>query len=90
MAPFLKLLSGDKAKEFRDWYGFNFYGYNGKLLKTPEEIAASPVWFRVGYPPCTICPRWELSGLKFNGMSKTGYMPRKSGYGSDPPANEYK
>jgi hypothetical protein len=90
LEPYLKLMSGDKAKMFREWYGLKFYGRGGVLLESPQAIANSPVWYSVGYPPCVFCPMWEISGVKFRGMNFESDVARQQGYGDWPPASVFK
>ena len=98
-APYLKVLSGDKAKIFvtlgvpyivgctgrcTGWYGRKM-----KRLKTPADFKKSDVWLHwVTYrdrSPVT----WEVQGWVFKGMKHIGAYS-KTGIGEDPPASAFK
>jgi hypothetical protein len=89
LAPYLKLMSGEKAKEFRNWYGVYMFGPGGRELKTPQDVANASAWYSSGTAVCTICPRWKVNGVRFNGMSIAG-RTRQEGYGGSAPSSAFK
>lgn len=91
-APYLAVLSGDKAKMFKvhDLLGgTNWYGSRGKLLHTPADFKNAKAWYSYSYDHDSIIHTWHLSGYVFNGMKNTGTYS-KSGNGEEPPASAYK
>jgi hypothetical protein len=91
IAPYMKLMSGDKAKEFKHWYASQstFYGPGKKNYITPQEIANAKVWYSPGSALCTICPRWSLESIHFNGNNIIK-KEREEGEGTFPPTSAYK
>jgi hypothetical protein len=89
LAPYLKLMSGEKAKEFRNWYGVYMFGAGGRELKTPQDVANAAAWYSSGTAVCTICPRWKVNSVRFNGNSIAG-RNKQEGYGSSAPSSAFK
>jgi hypothetical protein len=91
-APYLKVLSGDKAKlmwEKRMLGGENWYGHGGRRLKTPADFAGSDVWYYYVVDRNGITPRWEVEGYIFKGSKKTGVYDT-NGPGDTPPNSAFK
>jgi hypothetical protein len=90
IAPYMKLMSGEKAQAFKRWYGIIVIrGSGGKKLLTPEELANARVWYSAGSALCTICPRWSLESIHFNGNNIIK-KEREEGEGTFPPTSAYK
>lgn len=91
-APYLNVLSGDKAQIFKDekmLIGTSYYGPHMKLLKSPADFKAAHVWYWYSYDRnIPLRPRWNVSGYIFSGNKKTG-SHSKSGAGMEPPASAF-
>jgi hypothetical protein len=98
VAPYLKVLSGDKAKIFQDQHMIDgvscagrcsgMYGRGMKRLKTPADFEASDVWYYYVHVQDAAVETWEVEGWKFSGMKKTGTYDRR-GHGDVPPASAF-
>jgi hypothetical protein len=91
-APYLKVLSGDKAKMFwekRMLGGENWYGHGGRRLTKPSDFASSDVWYYYVVDRNGIVPAWEVEGWTFAGVKNTGVYT-KSGSGDTPPSSAYR
>ncbi len=89
LMPYLTLLSGEKANEFRKWYGVYMYGPGGKSLKNPQEVAAANAWYSSGTALCTICPKWKVNGVHFKGNAVINRTVQE-GFGSSAPSFVFK
>jgi hypothetical protein len=90
IAPYMKLMSGERAQMFKRWFGIIIIrGSGGKKLETPQELASARVWYSSGTAQCTVCPRWSLESVHFNGNSIVK-KEREEGQGTYPPTSAYK
>lgn len=92
LAPFRAALSGDKLQLFNSRFtseSIGVYGIGGKTLKTPAELASSPVWCEWSYDNSKIVRTWDMGCWHFNGMIKVGGVVTRSGFGN-PPASAFR
>ena len=92
-APFLKVLTGDKLRVFKDEFGgqggmWAAYGSGGKPLTTPETLASASVWYTYGNSS-GIIDTYHVTGWRFNGDKLAGRTSR-SGLGLKPSAAAYR
>ena len=90
-APYLKALSGDRAKLFRGEGMLGntyYYGAGKKRLKTPSAFKNARTWYWYSYDHDSIPQTWRVSGYKFSGDTKVGTYS-KSGNGPDAPASAF-
>jgi hypothetical protein len=88
--PFRKILSGDKLRIFNPRLRYlKVYGHGGRLLRTPEDYAASTVWCTVGVNRSGAMPMWEMNCWRFRGMTQIGGVINKSGVGEQPPSSAF-
>jgi len=91
--PFLKVLSGDKARIFKEEFGglggeWLCMGSGGNALTTPEQMKIATVWYTYGNNR-GIVDTWHITGFKFQGDKLVGNFS-KSGYGLKPPASAFR
>jgi hypothetical protein len=96
MAPFRKLLKGDKLAVWEETFGLDARGtgVGGVDLETPEDFAKANVWF-TSYSGedggCAVGSSWHLYRYKFKGSKLVGGKPtEKTGCGTSPPAKAYR
>jgi hypothetical protein len=84
-APFAAVLSGDKLRIFDEVFGTSLMcmGRGGKVLYTPAEYAASPIWVKYTSNDNVHPQQWTLTIYRFQGM-KLVSNERKTGFGSAP------
>ena len=88
--PFRKVLSGDKLTLYNNRLkSYKLYGAGGKVLKTPADYAASPLWCDSGVDPNGIVPMWEVACWHFKGMAKVGDVVTRSGAGESAPSSAF-
>ncbi|MBS1796539.1 MAG: hypothetical protein JSS81_22085 [Acidobacteria bacterium] len=90
-APFRAALSGDKLALYNSrMYMAGVYGAGGRLLKTPAEYAASPVWCEWSVDRNSLVTTWSLGCWHFKGMTRVGDVVNRSGVGSTPPSSAFR
>lgn len=90
-APYLKVLSGDRARLFRSEGMLGntyYYGAGKKRLVTPTDFKAASTWYWYSYDHASIPQTWRVSGYKFKGDTQAGTYS-KSGRGPDAPASAF-
>ena len=92
-APYLKVLSGDKLRIFKEEFGgqggmWEAYGPGGGALSTPAAMSSAGVWFTYGNSRGLI-DTWHITGWRFSGDKLVGRISR-SGYGLKPSAASYR
>ena len=92
-APFLKALTGDKLRVFKEEFGgqagmWAAYGSGGKSLTTPEALASATVWYTYGNSS-GIIDTYHVTGWRFQGDKLVGRTSR-SGLGLKPSAAAYR
>lgn len=92
-APYLKVLTGDKARIFKEEFGgqggmWEAYGNGGKILNSPAAMSGATVWFTYGNSR-GIIDTWHITGWRFQGDKLVGRISR-SGYGLKPSAGAYR
>ena len=92
-APFLKVLTGDKARIFKEEFGgmggeWLCIGSGGGALTTPEQMKGATVWYTYGNNRGLI-DTWHITGFRFQGDQLVGRIS-KNGYGLKPPAASFK
>lgn len=92
-APFLKILTGDKARIFKEEFGgmggeWLCIGSGGGALTTPEQMKGATVWYTYGNNRGLI-DTWHITGFRFQGDKLVGRIS-KNGYGLKPPASSFK
>lgn len=92
-APFLKVLTGDKARIFKEEFGgmggeWLCIGSGGGALTTPEQMKGATVWYTYGNNRGLI-DTWHITGFRFQGDKLVGRIS-KNGYGLKPPASSFK
>ncbi|HVS80806.1 MAG TPA: hypothetical protein VHE60_03645 [Pyrinomonadaceae bacterium] len=89
--PFRKVLSGDKLSIYNDHLkSYKLYGAGGRVLGTPEDYRASPLWCNSGVNRDGIVPMWEVSCWHFRGMTQVGEVVTRNGEGENPPSSAYR
>lgn len=91
--PFLKVLTGDKARIFKEEFGglggeWLCMGGGGNGLTTPEQMKSASAWFTYGNTR-GIVDTWHITGYHFSG-DKLVRTSSKSGYGLKPPASAFR
>ena len=91
--PFLDLLTGDKARIFKQEFGgmggeWLCLGSGGVSLNTPEQMKGSSVWFTYGNNRGLI-DTWHITGYRFSGDKLVGRISR-NGYGLKPPSGAFR
>lgn len=90
-APYLKVLTGDRAKIFaaeKMLGSVYYYGPGKKRLSTPADFKNARTWYWYSYDHASIPPTWNVSGYKFSGDKKIGTYS-KAGRGQDAPASAF-
>jgi hypothetical protein len=89
--PFRKVLNGDKLSIYNDHLKvYKLYGAGGRVLGTPEDYRASPLWCNSGVNRDGIVPMWEVSCWHFRGMTQVGEVVTRNGQGEYPPSSAYR
>lgn len=88
-APFLKVLTGDKLRIFKEEFGgmngeWLCMGSGGRALETPEAMKGATVWYTYGNSRGLV-DTWHITGWKFQGDKLVGTVS-KSGLGLRPSA----
>lgn len=91
--PFLKVLSGDKARIFKQEFGgmggeWLCLGPGGNALTTPEQMKNATVWFTYGNNRGLV-DTWHITGFRFQGDRLVGRISR-NGFGLKPPAGAFR
>ncbi|MBS1796718.1 MAG: hypothetical protein JSS81_23000 [Acidobacteria bacterium] len=90
-APFRAALTGDKLDLYNSRMKHSgVYGAGGRMLKTPAEYAASPVWCEWSVDRNSLITTWELGCWHFKGMTKVGAVVTRSGVGATPPSSAFR
>lgn len=92
-APFLKALTGDKLRIFKEEFGgmngeWLCIGSGGSALTTPETLKGATVWFTYGNSRGLV-DTWHITGWRFQGDKLVGTVS-KSGLGLKPPAAAFR
>lgn len=90
--PFLKALTGDKARIFKEEFGdlggqWLCIGSGGGALTTPAQMKAASVWYTYGNSR-GIVDTWHITGYRFSGDKLVGRVS-KSGFGLKPSAGNF-
>ncbi len=91
LAPYRKVLSGDRLKVFNEVFaaGGHAFGEGGVSLKTPEDMLKARIWANVGQPKnFSGDTRWEMATYHWDGM-KLIDMTTTRGKGETPPASAF-
>lgn len=89
--PFRKALSGDKLALYNDRFKLLYvYASGGRILSTPQQYAAAPLWCRVAIDRNGISPRWDVTCWRFSGMNLVGGPSTRTGWGTTPPSAAFR
>lgn len=89
--PFRKALSGDKLALYNDRFRLLYvYSTGGRILSTPQQYAAAPLWCRVAIDRNGISPRWDVTCWRFSGMKIAGGPSTRTGWGTTPPSAAFR
>lgn len=92
-APFLQVLTGDKARIFKSEFGgmdgqWECFGSGGTVLSTPAAMKGATVWFTYGNNR-GIIDTLHITGYRFQGDKLVGRISR-SGFGLKPSAGNFR
>lgn len=92
-APFLQVLTGDKARIFKSEFGgmdgqWECFGSGGIVLSTPAAMKSATVWFTYGNSR-GIIDTWHITGYRFQGDKLVGKISR-SGFGLKPSVGNFR